>query len=82
MIERVGRPLRPMTPEIIIPIPPAPETRFHTILSGVARWSSVLTTLLVVGVVVGEVDEATVFAVAPLVFSDRTGLVFAALLRR
>lgn len=82
MIERAGRPWRPMTPEISIPVPPVPETRMHAILSGLARWSSVLTTLLVVGVVVGQVDEAAVLAATPLVLSDRTCLIFKVLLRR
>ncbi|WP_354384328.1 hypothetical protein [Streptomyces sp. PvR034] len=71
-----------MTPENSIPVPPPLETRFHVLLCGVVRWSSALTTLLVVGVVAGHVDEAAVLAATPLVLSDRTALLFRVLLRR
>ncbi|MFI1459039.1 hypothetical protein [Streptomyces roseus] len=82
MIERADRSWGPMSPEISIPVPPPRETRFHATLSGVARWSSVLATLLVVGVIVGEVDEAAVLAATPLVLGDRTALLFRVLVRR
>ncbi|MEU7506397.1 hypothetical protein [Streptomyces lavendulae] len=46
------------------------------------RWSSLLTTLLVVGVVTGQLDESAVLAATPLVLSDRTALLFRVALRR
>ncbi|MEV4942886.1 hypothetical protein [Streptomyces zaomyceticus] len=71
-----------MSPEISIPVPPPLETRFHATLSGAARWSSVLATLLVLGVMLGAVDEAAVLAATPLVLGDRSALLFRVLLRR
>ncbi|WP_407841372.1 hypothetical protein ACE1OC_41095 [Streptomyces sp. DSM 116496] len=82
MIERADRPDRPVAPEISIPAPHLLETRLYAVLSGMARWSSVLTTVLVVAVTAGWVDEAGVLAATPLVYGDRTVLLFRVLLRR
>lgn len=82
MIERASRPLRPVIPRFSIPVPPPLETHFRAFFSGVVRWSSLLTTLLVVGVVTGQLDESAVLAATPLVLNDRTALLFRVALRR